>query len=101
MSETINKTISQRICQHMNEDHSEAVALYGTFLANLTDVKSAKMVSIDNQGMDLLVITTTGEITTRIEFDHQLTDATDAHHTLIDLLKQARSKANHPTTRGE
>ncbi|NES93575.1 MAG: heme iron utilization protein, partial [Okeania sp. SIO2B9] len=26
----------------------------------------------------------------RIEFDHTLKDAEDAHHTLIDMLKQAR-----------
>ncbi len=26
----------------------------------------------------------------RVEFDHTLKDAEDAHHTLIDMLKQAR-----------
>ncbi|WP_034937987.1 DUF2470 domain-containing protein [Gloeocapsa sp. PCC 73106] len=92
MSETITIAISQRICQHMNEDHGDAVKLYAQVLASLDRVESAKMISIDSQGMNLLVKTPETEVTTRIEFDHDLVDAQDAHHTLIDLLKQARAR---------
>lgn len=90
MPKAITREVSQRICQHMNEDHSDAVTLYAQVLAQIDQVKSAKMLSIDNQGMNLLVQTSKTEITTRIEFDHDLVDANDAHHTLINLLKQAR-----------
>ncbi|TVQ45426.1 MAG: DUF2470 domain-containing protein [Gloeocapsa sp. DLM2.Bin57] len=90
MSETITNTVSQRICQHMNEDHSDAVALYAQVFGNVTAVQSAKMLSIDSQGMNLLIQTPQTEVTTRIEFDHNLIDAEDAHHTLIAMLKQAR-----------
>ncbi len=90
MSETINSTVSQRICQHMNADHSDAIVLYAQFFGNIAQVQSAKMLSLDSEGMDLLVQTTEREITTRIAFEHKLVDAEDAHHTLIAMLKQAR-----------
>jgi putative heme iron utilization protein len=48
------------------------------------------MVAIDAHGMDLLAQVDGTATPTRILFDHTLQDAEDAHHTLIDLVKQAR-----------
>ena len=97
MSEAITPTVSERICVHMNDDHSEAVALYAQVFADIKEVKNAKMLSIDSQGMDLLVETPETEITTRVNFDHNLVDAEDAHQTLIAMLKQARVLKPSPT----
>ncbi len=94
MSEVIDQTISDRICAHMNDDHSDAVALYARVFGKIEQIETAKMLSIDPDGMNLLVETPTGEITSRIEFDHSLVNAEDAHHTLIAMLKQARSKSS-------
>jgi putative heme iron utilization protein len=90
MSEIITPAISDRICQHMNEDHSDAVALYARVYGNAPQADSAVMKSIDPQGMNLSAKIGNDILPVRVEFDHTLQDAEDAHHTLIDLLKQAR-----------
>ncbi len=90
MSETITPAISDRICKHMNEDHSDAVALYARAYGNASQVQSAVMESIDPQGMNLSAQIGDDTVPVRVEFDHTLKDAEDAHHTLIDMLKQAR-----------
>lgn len=90
MSEIITPAISDRICKHMNEDHSEAVALYARAYGNATQTTSAVMKSIDPHGMNLDALVGDETVPIRVEFDHTLKDAEDAHHTLIDMLKQAR-----------
>jgi putative heme iron utilization protein len=92
MSEPITPTVSDRICQHMNEDHSEAIVLYAKVFGNVTNVETAKMLSIDPQGMNLSIENQGESGTVRIEFDHNLQDAEDAHHTLIDMVKKARTQ---------
>ncbi|NET45239.1 MAG: DUF2470 domain-containing protein, partial [Okeania sp. SIO2B3] len=52
----------------------------------------AKMLSIDAQGMNLTAEVSGESLPIRIEFDHTLKDAEDAHHTLIDMLKLARTQ---------
>lgn len=92
MTDSFSPEISDRICSHMNEDHAEAIALYAKVFGGVADAIAAKMVRIDAQGMDLLVQTHETTTPIRVAFDHTLTDAEDAHHTLIDMVKQARSK---------
>ncbi len=91
MSESITPIISDRICQHMNEDHANAVLLYAQVFGNTPEAQKATMLSIDPEGMNLLV-TLEEESEMRITFDHPLKDAEDAHHTLIEMVKQARQK---------
>jgi putative heme iron utilization protein len=93
MSELISPAISDRICQHMNEDHGDAVTLYAKVFGNTPQAESATMVSIDPQGMNLEVQVATETIPVRVKFDRPLKDAEDAHHTLIDMVKQARSSS--------
>ena len=87
MSEKITTEVSDRICTHMNEDHANAVVLYAQTFGGLTDATAAKMVAIDPQGMDLTAQVNGETVPVRIEFDHILQDAQDAHHTLIAMLK--------------
>jgi putative heme iron utilization protein len=89
MSETITPAVSDRICKHMNEDHGEALILYAQFFGKVDSVTSAKMLSIDEQGMNL-ILNNSQDHTIRIKFDHKLQDAEDAHHILVEMLKQAR-----------
>ncbi|BBD57953.1 hypothetical protein NIES2109_07210 [Nostoc sp. HK-01] len=90
MSEQFSPEISSRICTHMNEDHAEAVLLYAKAFASVTEATAAQMLSIDAQGMDLSA-QVNGEMTpVRIQFDHVLADAEDAHQTLIAMVRQAR-----------
>ena len=93
MTNSFSPEISDRICAHMNDDHADAVALYARVFGGAADAIAARMDKIDAQGMDLTVQTAGDAIPVRVAFDHELKDAEDAHHTLIDMVKQARKQA--------
>lgn len=93
MAEPITPAVSDRICKHMNDDHSDAVLLYAHAFGQQPEATAAVMEAIDHQGMDLRVTGDTEPTTVRIAFDHELTGAEDAHHTLVAMIKQARVKA--------
>lgn len=93
MSEPITPEISDRICKHMNDDHANAVVLYAQKFGNTPDAALAEMLSIDPQGMNLNAIVNGATVPVRVEFDHVLADAEDAHHTLIAMVKQGRSNS--------
>jgi putative heme iron utilization protein len=75
----------------MNHDHADAVLLYAKVYGNLPEAIAAEMVSIDPHGMELTTQTPSTTESIRITFDHELVSAQDAHHTLVDMLKQVRS----------
>ncbi|MBD2384933.1 DUF2470 domain-containing protein [Cylindrospermum sp. FACHB-282] len=93
MSDTFSAEISSRICKHMNEDHGEAIVLYTHAFGGVTNATAAQMLSIDAQGMNLTAQVNGETIPVRIQFDHVLADAEDAHQTLIAMVKQARVQA--------
>ncbi|WP_445634706.1 Heme iron utilization protein [Nostoc sp. DSM 114161] len=93
MSNNFSAEISSRICNHMNEDHSDAVVLYAKTFGGITDAIAAKMLSIDAQGMDLTAQVNGENVPVRIKFDRVLADSEDAHQTLIAMVKQARLKS--------
>lgn len=90
MADPITPEVSQRICQHMNDDHADAIALYARVYGKLAAVTAAKMDSIDPEGMNLMTQVNGHETPIRITFDHVLQDSEDAHQTLIAMVKQAR-----------
>ncbi|ASC71142.1 hypothetical protein XM38_020920 [Halomicronema hongdechloris C2206] len=90
MSEPITTAVSDRICKHMNEDHADALVLYAQVYGKTPGVTAAAMESIDPAGMNLMATVNDQAVPVRVTFDHTLADAEDAHHTLIDMLKQAR-----------
>jgi putative heme iron utilization protein len=81
----------------MNDDHSDAVLLYAQVLGGHPQATAATMRSIDAEGMNLDVHTPGATLPSRIPFDHVLADAEDAHHTLIAMVKQARSQLTKPS----
>lgn len=89
MSDALSPAISDRICAHMNDDHIDAIVLYAQAFAGVEEVTAARMQKIDAEGMDLLVQANGTEMPLRVTFDHKLQDADDAHHTLINMVKQA------------
>lgn len=92
MSDQFSAEISSRICKHMNEDHANAVVLYAQAFGGVTDATAAQMLSIDSEGMNLTAQINEETVPVRIQFDHVLADAEDAHQTLIAMVKQARVK---------
>jgi putative heme iron utilization protein len=93
MADAFSPEISDRICKHMNEDHADAVAMYAKVFGGTAEALAAQMLKIDAQGMDLLVQTEQATLPVRIAFDHELQDSEDAHHTLIEMVKQARKQS--------
>jgi putative heme iron utilization protein len=93
MAEPITPAVSDRICKHMNDDHAEAVLLYATAYGHQPAATAALMESIDPQGMTLAVTVDGAQTSVRVPFDHTLEGAEDAHHTLVAMLKQARTEA--------
>jgi putative heme iron utilization protein len=87
MSTTFPAEVSDRICKHMNKDHADSVVFYATTYGGLTNVASAEMVKIDALGMDLQVDVAGAMQPLRIDFDHELADAKEAHHVLVEMLK--------------
>ena len=89
MSEPITSTVSDRICKHMNEDHTDAVVLYAKVFGSYPTAEKAQMLAIDSQGMDLSVTVAGNTVPVRIAFERSLKDAKDAHYTLVEMVKQA------------
>ncbi len=73
-----------KIIQHMNEDHAEAVGLYATKLLG-QEPGDWQMVSIDRDGADLA----NSERSVRLAFENPVTSADDARAELVQLAKQA------------
>ena len=94
MADALTTAVSQRICNHMNKDHADAVALYAQVYGQTQAVTAAEMSSIDTHGMNLIAQVDGSSVPLRVEFDHPLKDSEDAHHTLVDMIKQARTQAH-------
>lgn len=90
MSEQFSLEVSDRICKHMNDDHTDAIILYAQAFGGLKDVQTARMLSIDAEGMNLDAQVNEESVPLRIQFDHVLANSEDAHQTLISMVKQAR-----------
>lgn len=88
----ITSEVSDRICKHMNDDHADAVLLYVKAFGGSQTATAATMKAIDAEGMDLEAQVADQTVPVRIAFDHSLKDAKDAHHTLVEMLKQVRTK---------
>jgi len=86
-SEVIDSKVSDRICKHMNKDHTEAVLTYAQRYGNQTEATAATLNAIDAKGMDLSADVNGETLPVRVTFDHELKDAADAHTTLVAMLK--------------
>ena len=88
MSEPLSKEVSDRMCQHMNEHHADAVIALAQKLGNCANATAAQVLSIDSQGMDLTAQANDSAMPIRIQFDHVLKDAEDAKSTIIAMVKK-------------
>ena len=92
MPEIITTAVIDRMCNHMNKDHSEAVLTYAKHFGQQTDAEAATMVALDENGMDLEIIVNAASKTLRIPFPTTLGNAQDAHTVLVDMMKEAEGK---------
>ena len=82
-SEPITNESSTRICNHMNKEHQDAVTAYAKYYGNIKTFRSAKMMSLSPQSIRLKI----DDQTLEIKFDHILQDCSDAHKTLVRMIK--------------
>ncbi len=82
-SEPITKESSKRICDHMNRDHQDAINAYAKHYGKIKNFKSAKMLSLSPEYIKLKI----DDQTLEIKFDHILQDCSDAHKTLVQMIK--------------
>ena len=87
-SEPITQESSKRICNHMNKDHQDAVNAYAKYYGKIETFRSAKMISLSTESIQLKIDGQTLEI----EFDHILQDCSDAHKTLVRMIKAIPAK---------
>ena len=82
-SEPITQESSKRICNHMNKDHQDAVNAYAKYYGKMKSFRSAKMISLSSESIELKV----DDLSIDIQFDHVLQDCSDAHKTLVSMIK--------------
>lgn len=82
-ADPLTPAVSDRICKHMNDDHTEAVLAYARHYGGLTTASSARMLAVGPEAMRLEVDGTAVEV----PFDHSLVDSEDAHRTLVAMLR--------------
>jgi len=90
VSEAFSPAVSDRICNHMNKDHSDSVLVYAQYFGKVKDATAAEMKSIDEKGMDLLAQVNAETVPVRVNFDRTLKDAKEAHIILVEMLKRVR-----------
>ncbi|MBW3041376.1 DUF2470 domain-containing protein [Prochlorococcus marinus] len=86
--EPINQESSLRICNHMNKDHQDAVNKYAEYYGKIKTFRSAKMISLSPKYIKLKV----DEKILEIKFDHILQDCSDAHKTLVKMIRAIPEK---------
>tara|TARA_B100000945_G_scaffold191916_1_gene154151 strand:- start:124 stop:342 length:219 start_codon:yes stop_codon:yes gene_type:complete len=67
----------------MNKDHQDAVNAYARYYGKIKTFKSAKMISLSPESIQIKI----DEKTLEIKFDHILQDCSDAHQTLVRMIK--------------
>ena len=92
-ADPLTPEVSDRICRHMNDDHSDAVLRYAHHYGGVPSATAATREAGTADAMTLEV----ADQAVRIPFDHVLTDSEDAHRTLVAMLRAMPA----PVTRGE
>ena len=87
-SEPITQVSSKRICNHMNKDHQNAVNAYAKYYGKIESFRSAKMIGLSPESIELKI----DDQTINIKFDHILQDCSDAHKTLVRMIKAIPAK---------
>ena len=82
----------ERICQHMNDDHAEALTLYCRRLRGLSG-EAPRMLGVDCFGFDVEQGATGERERVRFDFAPPLSTAEEVRRAMVDLVKTAKSQA--------
>jgi heme iron utilization protein len=83
---------AQGILEHMNSDHAHNLVDYAKVYGNLPRAQSARMITIDAYGFDMVVKGDNNHQSLRLTFDTPLKNVDDAHVTLVRMAKEAKRR---------
>ena len=82
---------ADRVIQHMNEDHAEAMARYCRVFSKATDTTVATITSVDRYGFEMSAITEAGPRPIRLAFGEPVTTVEAVRREMVELSKRARA----------
>ncbi len=82
----IDQAVSERICSHMNKDHSDALLAFAKHYGEAKNPVVARMLTITPNNMELEV----DGVPMTIPFTHRLSDSSDAHQPLVEMVRSIK-----------
>lgn len=79
----------EMICNHMNEDHKDALRLYATAFAQ-TEAEAAQMIHVDSTGFDMVAINQGRHKHLRIAFSRAVTTTDEVRAEMVEMVRCAR-----------
>jgi len=86
------RSVADRIIQHMNDDHEEALTLCTKAFSLAQEFEAVVMTQVDRYGFEVSVRTAEGPRPVRIAFPEEIGTAGEARVQLVALTKTARSQ---------
>lgn len=80
------------ICEHMNEDHADALIAYARAFAKV-DAQRVKMIAVDRQGFDMIAETAAAHQAIRLPFDAPVTTTEEVRKAMVEMVRRARQTA--------
>ncbi len=80
------------ICDHMNEDHADAVRLYASKLAGV-EADRAEMIHVDSLGFDIVAARGEGHKHIRLDFAAPVQTTEEVRSRMVEMVRQARALA--------
>ena len=77
------------ICEHMNADHKDALALYAWAFAGI-EAESARMIHLDPRGFDIVAVRAGHSIHARINFERPVSTSEEVRAAMVEMVKRAR-----------
>jgi hypothetical protein len=76
----------------MNENHADALPLYGRAFSRATALTTATMTGIDRYGFEMSAVTPDGPRPIRVAFTEPISTSKEARTALVAMLQEARAK---------
>jgi heme oxygenase (biliverdin-IX-beta and delta-forming) len=80
---------AEMICDHMNEDHSDALRMYAAAFAE-TQAESSRMIHVDSRGFDMIALAGGAHKHLRIDFQSPVTTTEEVRAVMVNMVRRAR-----------
>ena len=80
---------AEMICDHMNEDHADALIMYAAAFAE-TQAESSRMISVDSRGFDMIAQAHGARKHLRIDFQSPVTTTEEVRAVMVEMVRCAR-----------